>query len=106
APVILALRMHEGVAVDLRRGGEQEARAFGAGDAQGVVGAERADLERLNRQGQGVERGGGGPRGEEPNKEGGGGGIICGGLVRGNRSKRGRGGVWGVWGGGGVSGQS
>src|SRR5262249_62418645 len=70
APVILALRMYEGVAVDLRRGGEQEARAFGACDAQGVVGAEGADLERLNRQFQVVERGRGTREVQDPIERG------------------------------------
>ena len=49
-PVILALGMHEGIAVDLGGRGEQESRALGLGDAERVVRTEGADLQRLDRQ--------------------------------------------------------
>jgi hypothetical protein len=62
APVGFDLRMDEGVAVDLGGGGEQEARALGLGQAEGVVGAQRADLEGLDRQFEVVDGAGG--RGE------------------------------------------
>ena len=37
------------VAVDLAGAGQQEARVLGLGQAERVVGAERADLERRDR---------------------------------------------------------
>ena len=49
APVRLRLRVHHRVAVDLAGGGEEEAGALRLGQAQAVVGAEAADLERLDR---------------------------------------------------------
>ena len=58
------LRMDERVAVNFRGGGEQEARAFVLGQAERLVRAERADLERLDRQFQIIDRAGG--RGEMP----------------------------------------
>ena len=48
APVALRLRVHQGIAVDFRGGGQQEPRAFGLRQAEGIVGAQRADLEGLN----------------------------------------------------------
>ena len=48
APVVLALRVHEGIAVDLRGGGEEEAGAPGLGEAESAIGPERADLEGLD----------------------------------------------------------
>jgi hypothetical protein len=56
-PVVLALGMHEGIAVHLRRRCEQEPCSFGLRDAQRVVCAERADLQRLNGKLEIVERG-------------------------------------------------
>ena len=56
APVRLRLRMHLRVAVDLARRGEQEARALELGEAERVVRPVRADLERLQRQAQVVDR--------------------------------------------------
>ena len=50
APVFLGLRMDERVAVNFRGRGEQEARAFFLGQAQRLVRAERADLQRLDRE--------------------------------------------------------
>ncbi len=55
SPVVLALGMHERVAVHLGSRGEQEPRALSLRDAEGIVGTERADLQRLNRQLQIVE---------------------------------------------------
>jgi hypothetical protein len=48
------------IAVHLAGGGEQEARALGLGEAERVVGAVGAHLERVQRQAQVVDRGGGG----------------------------------------------
>ena len=56
APVALGLRVHLGVAVDLARGGDQEAGAVLLGQAERVVGAVRADLQRVQRQPQVVDR--------------------------------------------------
>ena len=56
APVGLRLRMHLRVAVHLARRGEQEARPLHLGEAERVVRAVRADLERLQRQPQVVDR--------------------------------------------------
>ena len=50
--------MLERVAVDLGGRGQQEPRAFGLGQAERVVRAERADLERLDRQLEVVDRAG------------------------------------------------
>src|SRR5256884_8714251 len=61
APVVLALRVDERVAVDLGGRGEQEPGARGHGEAERVVRAERANLERLDRQLEVVARGGGAP---------------------------------------------
>ena len=49
APVALALRMLLRIAVDFAGAGEEEARILQLRQAQRVVRAERADLERLNR---------------------------------------------------------
>ena len=56
APVVLLLRMDLGVAVDLAGRGDQEAGALPLGDAEHVVGAVGADLERVQRQPQVVDR--------------------------------------------------
>ena len=48
--------MLERIAVDLRRRGDHERRALGLGQAQRLVRAERADLERRDRQLQVVDR--------------------------------------------------
>jgi len=58
APVVLGLRMDERVAVDLGRGCEQEPRALALREAQGVVGAQGADLQRLDGVAQVVHRAG------------------------------------------------
>ena len=55
APIVLALRMDEGIAVDLGGGGEQDPRLLGLGHAERVVGAQAADLEGLNGQLQVVD---------------------------------------------------
>ena len=56
APVGLRLRVHLRVAVHLARRREQEARALHLREAERVVRAVRADLERLQRQPQVVDR--------------------------------------------------
>ena len=56
APVVLGLRVDLGVAVDLAGRGEQEAGALELGHAEHVVGAVGADLERVQRQPQVVDR--------------------------------------------------
>ena len=56
APVGLGLRMDLRVAVDLGRRGDQEARAVLLGQPERVVGAVGADLERVQRQPQVVDR--------------------------------------------------
>jgi hypothetical protein len=50
APVRLGLRMDLRVAVDLARRADQEPGALPLGEAEGVVGPVRADLERVERQ--------------------------------------------------------
>ncbi len=55
-PVGLGLRVHLRVAVHLARRGEQEARALHLREAERVVRPVRADLERLQRQPQVVDR--------------------------------------------------
>ena len=50
--------MLERIAVDLGRGGDHEPRALGLGQAERFVRAERADLERRNRQLEVVDRAG------------------------------------------------
>ena len=56
APVGFLLRMFQRIAVDLRGRGEDERRAFLLGEAERLVGAERADLQRRNRQLEVVDR--------------------------------------------------
>ena len=58
APVGLLLGVLERVAVHLRRRGDQEARALELGQAERVVRAVRADLERVQRQAVVVDRAG------------------------------------------------
>ena len=58
APVVLALRVLLGVAVDLAGAGQQVAGVLGLGQAERVVRAERADLERLDRILQIIDRAG------------------------------------------------
>ena len=58
APVVLGLRVHQRVAVDLGRRGQQEAGALGLGEAERVVGAVGADLQRVERQPRVVDRAG------------------------------------------------
>ena len=70
APVVLALRVHERIAVDLRGRGEQEAGALGLGQAERVVGAERADLQRLDRQLEVVDAARPGWRSAAPSRRG------------------------------------
>ena len=50
APVLLVLRVHEGIAVDLRRRREEELGAARLGEAERLVGAEGADLQRRDGQ--------------------------------------------------------
>ena len=56
APVRLGLRMHLRVAIHLARRSEQEAGALELGEAERVVRSVRADLQRLQRQAQVVDR--------------------------------------------------
>src|SRR5215208_684370 len=60
APVVLMLRVHERVAVDLRGGGEHKAGPPGAGKSKAVVGTKRAGLKYLNRDAPEVGRARGG----------------------------------------------
>ena len=62
APVRLPLRMLLRIAVDLARRRDQKARALGLGQPERVMGAVGADLQRVQRQAQVVDRRGG--RGE------------------------------------------
>ena len=57
--VLLDLRMHQRIAVDLAGGGEDEAGAVPLGQLQAVLGAERSGPERLDRQPVVGPRGGG-----------------------------------------------
>ena len=50
AEVLLGLGMHQGVAIDFRRGGQQELGLLGHGQPQGLVRAQRADLEDVDAQ--------------------------------------------------------
>src|ERR671910_1463121 len=61
APVVFALRVYEGVAIDLRGGGEHEAGPPGASESEAVVSTKCADLEYLYRDAHevGWARGGG-----------------------------------------------
>ena len=56
APVGLGLRVHLRVAVDLARRGEQEPRALELREAERVVRAVRADLQRVQRHAHVVDR--------------------------------------------------
>jgi hypothetical protein len=56
APVVLPLRVHLRVAVDLAGRGDQKAGALELGDAEHVVGPVGADLESVQRQPQVVDR--------------------------------------------------
>ena len=58
APVALRLGVDLGVAVDLGGRRQEEPGVLGLGQAQGVVGAERADLEGLDRELEVVDRAG------------------------------------------------
>ena len=58
APVVLPLRVDEGIAVDLRRRREEEPRALGLGETQRLVGPERPHLEGRDRQQLVVHRAG------------------------------------------------
>ena len=58
APVGLGLRVHLRVAVDLARRGEQEPGALELREAERVVRPVRADLQRVQRQAQVVDRAG------------------------------------------------
>ena len=49
-PVVFALGVYQRIAVNLRGRGEQETRSLRLGHAERVVRAERADLQRLDRQ--------------------------------------------------------
>ena len=64
APVFLGLRMHERVAVNFRGRGDQKSCALVLRQAERLVRAERADLERLDGNFQVVNRAG--RRGEMP----------------------------------------
>ena len=65
APVVLALGVNIGVAVNFRGAGQEEPGVLGSGQAERVVGAERADLQRGDRVGEVV--GGAGRAGEVEN---------------------------------------
>src|SRR5581483_11766875 len=56
APVVLALGVHERIPVDLRGGREEKARALLLREPERLVGAERAHLERRDRQLEVVDR--------------------------------------------------
>ena len=56
--------MNQGIAVNFRGGGDQKAGAFVLGQAQGLVRAQRTDLQRLDRQFEIINRAG--RRGEVP----------------------------------------
>src|SRR6266566_1497900 len=58
-PIRFGLRVHQRVAVHFRRRGEQEAGMLRHGETQRLVGAEGADLQRLDRQLEIVDRAGG-----------------------------------------------
>ena len=68
APVVLALGMDERIAVDLGGRGEQEARALRLGDAERVVGAERADLQASGSAARGSRRATRGSRSAAPSR--------------------------------------
>ena len=56
APVVLPLRMDQRVAVHLGRRGENEPGALFPGQAEGMTGADRTHLQRVNRQLQVIDR--------------------------------------------------
>ena len=56
APVVFALRVNLGVAVDLGGAGEQEPRILGLGQPQRIMSAERPDLERRNGVSEVIDR--------------------------------------------------
>ena len=56
APVIFLLRMDERIAVAFRGRGQDERRLLGFGETERVMGAERADLQRRDRQLQIIDR--------------------------------------------------
>ena len=66
APVVLPLRVHEGIAVDLGGRGQEEAGLLGLGQAEAVVGPEAADLQGLDGHAQVVDGGGGAREVEDP----------------------------------------
>ncbi len=59
APVILLLRMDQGIAVAFGSGREEKGRPFGLGQAQRVMGAEGADFQGRDRQLEIIDRAGG-----------------------------------------------
>ena len=56
SPVGFFLRMLLRIAINFRRAGEEEPRTLSLGQSERVVGAQRANLERLDRQFQVVDR--------------------------------------------------
>ena len=56
APVILGLRVNQGITVALGGGSEEERRAFVLRQPKGVVRAERADFQRRDRNPQIIDR--------------------------------------------------
>ena len=58
APVVFALGVDLGIAVDFRRAGQQEPRVLGLGQPERVVGAERTDLEGRDRVSEVIDRAG------------------------------------------------
>ena len=55
APVVFALGVDLGIAVDLRRAGQQEPGVLRLGQPERVVGSQRADLERRDRMRQVID---------------------------------------------------
>ena len=64
APIILGLRVNEWITVALGGGSQKEGGAFVLRQAEGVMGAERADFQRRDRNPQIIDRARG--RGEMP----------------------------------------
>ena len=58
SPVILGLRVDQRVAVDFRRGSEQEPRGLEPAESERLVGAERANLQGLDRELEIIDRAG------------------------------------------------
>ena len=58
APVLLGLRMHQRVAVDLRRRRQEEAGALGECESERVVGSQSADFQDLDRDPLEISRAG------------------------------------------------